>query len=137
MANDSDFDIEDLRKPVTDEDYEERVFEDDPDREPNHPGETLEGYIDKYDLMKGEVADTLNVSQDTISKICNGHRTKISTDMAIRLSKLFDTTAQFWLNLSHRRKLWEQHQKSNSEYEQIEERVKDLDISGKGHGESA
>lgn len=110
--------------------------QDDPDREPSHPGETLEDYIEYYDLTKSEVVETLGVSFDTISKICNGHRTKITTDMAIRFSKLFDTSVQFWLNLSQRRKIWEERQKKNSDYDKIEERVKKLNISGKVHGQS-
>lgn len=117
---------------------DERVFEDDPDREPNHPGQTLGGYIDYYDLTNKEVAEILDVSRDTISKIVNGHRTKITTDMAIRLSKLFqETKSQFWLNLSQRRMLWEERQTNKSEYNRIEETVEDLNISGKGHGEMA
>lgn len=125
-----------IERPEKLETENEIIFEDDPDREPSHPGETLENYIEYYGLKKGDVVETLDVSFDTISKICNGRRTTITTDMALRFSKLFDTSAQFWLNLSQRRKIWEERQKKESEYDKIEERVKQLDISGKGHGQS-
>jgi len=118
-------DPEELRRPLTDPDQESIPLEDNPDREPNHPGETLVEYLDHYNLSQGKAASILDVSRDTINKIVNGHRTTITPDMALRLSRLFEeTNPEFWLNLSRRRKLWEERENRRDEYEAIEERKK-------------
>ena len=47
----------------------------------------------------------LGVSRKTLSAILNG-RADISPEMAIRLSKAFDTTAESWLNQQVEYDLW-------------------------------
>lgn len=112
-----------LRKPLIDDDRDERVLEEDADRKPSHPGETLKNYIEHYDLNNSRVAEILDVPRNRISKIVNGHRT-ISADTAIRLSMLFqETDPEFWLNLSERRELWEQRQKNKDKYDDLEHQI--------------
>lgn len=110
---------------IDDPEHKPVPLEDNPDREPNHPGETLQEYLDYYDLTQGETATIMDVSRDTINKIVNGHRTTIAPDVSLRLSRLFEQThPEFWLNLSRRRKLWEECQNRGREYDTIDQRKK-------------
>ena len=60
---------------------------------PPHPGEVLrELCIQPLGLTVTETAKSLGVSRKTLSALLNG-RAGISPDMAIRLSKAFDTSS--------------------------------------------
>lgn len=66
-----------------------------------HPGEILEEeFLKPLGITKYKIAKDINVSQTAISEITKGVR-NISTEMAIRLSKYFDTSVKFWLNLQN------------------------------------
>lgn len=82
-------------------------------RKPNHPGFILKHhYMEPLHLTVTQVAEALGVSRKTISKIVNGHA-KITTDLALRLSKAFRTSPELWLNLQQTFSLWETaHQSS-------------------------
>ena len=74
---------------------------------PPHPGEVLkELCIEPLNLTITEVAEALGVSRKTLSAILNG-RAGISPEMAIRLSKAFDTSAESWLNQQMQYDLWQ------------------------------
>lgn len=66
---------------------------------PVHPGEIL-----KEDLMKplgltvSGLARELKVSTSRISEIVNGRRA-VNADAALRLSRYFGNTPEFWVNL--------------------------------------
>lgn len=78
---------------------------------PVHPGEILkEMYLDPMGITITEFAQGLKVARRTVSLIINGH-SGISAEMALRLSKAFDTTAEFWLNLQRNHDLWYASQK--------------------------
>ena len=65
---------------------------------PPHPGEILrELCLEPMGLSITEAAEALGVSRKTLSTIING-RAGISPEMAIRLSKAFDTSPESWLN---------------------------------------
>ena len=67
-------------------------------RPPVHPGEILmEEFIKPYGMTQTEIARRIGVSRKHISEIVNG-RKGISTDMALRLSRLFGTSPELWLN---------------------------------------
>ena len=67
-------------------------------RNPPHPGEILrELCLDPLGLSVTRAAEALGVSRKTLSAILN-ERAGISPEMAIRLSKAFDTSAESWLN---------------------------------------
>ena len=73
---------------------------------PPHPGEILrELCIEPLGLSVTRVAAALGVSRKTLSTILNG-RAGISPEMAIRLSKAFDTSAESWLNQQVQYDLW-------------------------------
>ena len=49
---------------------------------------------------------TLGISRKTLSKILN-ERGTVTPDMALRLSRAFDTTPDLWLNLQKNYDLWQ------------------------------
>jgi|688.fasta_scaffold25069_1 addiction module HigA family antidote len=69
-----------------------------------HPGEILkEEYcqplLKSKKYTQNEIAETyLGISRKHFNQILNGHK-PVTVDMAIRLSKVFNTTAQFWITL--------------------------------------
>ena len=67
-------------------------------RPPIHPGEILmEEFMKPYGITQTEIARRIGVSRKHISEIVNGKK-GISTDMALRLSRLFGTSPELWLN---------------------------------------
>jgi antitoxin HigA-1 len=70
-----------------------------PRKSRTHPGEII-----KYDCLEPlglsitDAATVLGVTRPTISKLVNG-RASVSPEMAIRLSKAFGSTPEFWLRL--------------------------------------
>jgi antitoxin HigA-1 len=75
-------------------------------RRPTHPGNIIkEDYLLPLSISIKDMADALGVSRKTLSKIING-RGAITPDMALRLSRAFDTTPDLWLNLQKNYDLW-------------------------------
>ncbi len=73
---------------------------------PPHPGEILKGLcMEPLELTITETAAALGISRKTLSAIVNG-RAGISPEMAIRLAKAFDTSAESWLNQQIQYDLW-------------------------------
>lgn len=66
-----------------------------------HPGEILlEEFLIPMDLTAYRLAKETFLSQTRISEILKGNR-RISADTALRFSKFFGNTAQFWLGLQN------------------------------------
>ena len=66
---------------------------------PIHPGEILrEEYLEPLGIAPAALARALHVSAPTVNDIVRERR-GITADMALRLGRYFDTTAQFWMNL--------------------------------------
>lgn len=66
---------------------------------PVHPGKILkEEFMSPLDLSANGLARAVRVPPNRISAIVNGER-GLTADTALRLSKAFGTTAEFWLNL--------------------------------------
>jgi addiction module HigA family antidote len=75
-------------------------------RPPTHPGGIIKRqYLETLNLSVSEVAAVLKVSRKTLSKIVN-ERGAVTPDMALRLSKEFNTTPELWLNLQQTYDLW-------------------------------
>lgn len=75
-------------------------------RQPTHPGAILkEDYLQPLSITIQEMAAVLGVSRKTLSKIING-RGAVTPDMALRLSRAFDTTPELWMNLQKNYDLW-------------------------------
>ncbi len=65
---------------------------------PLHPGEILrEEYLNPLGLSAGRVARAVGVPRTRIERIVS-EQTGISADTAIRLERLFGTSARFWMN---------------------------------------
>lgn len=69
-------------------------------RLPNiHPGEILKlDFLEPLDITPYRLSKDLGVAQTRISEILAGKRS-ITADTALRLSRYFGNSAQFWLNL--------------------------------------
>lgn len=66
---------------------------------PVHPGEILrEDLIKPLELSINRVARDLRVPVTRMSEIVNGRRS-ITADTALRLSRYFGSSPQFWMNL--------------------------------------
>ncbi|MDA3970398.1 MAG: HigA family addiction module antitoxin [Desulfobulbaceae bacterium] len=75
-------------------------------RQPTHPGNILkEDYLKPLSITIQDMASILAVSRKTLSKIVNEHGS-VTPDMALRLSRAFDTTPELWLNLQKNYDLW-------------------------------
>jgi addiction module HigA family antidote len=63
------------------------------------PGTILyEEFMEPLGITAYKLSRDIKVQQTAISQILKGNR-RISVEMALRLSKYFGTSAQFWLNL--------------------------------------
>lgn len=67
-------------------------------RPPNHPGKHLAEFMEEYALTQYALAKALGVPAMRISQIVREQR-GITADTALRLSRYFGNSAQFWLNL--------------------------------------
>jgi len=76
-------------------------------RPPTHPGEFLrEDFLPDYGLTVSGLANALGVSRQTVNELLRERRS-VSPEMALRLSRLFGNSAEFWLNLQRNVDLWE------------------------------
>lgn len=76
-------------------------------RQPVHPGRIIkEDYLLPLSITIKNMASTLGVSRKTLSKIIN-ERGAVTPDMALRLSRAFDSTPDLWLNLQKNYDLWQ------------------------------
>ena len=74
--------------------------------EPLHPGLIVKNVlIDGAELTVTEAAQKLDVTRTTLSRLLNGHAA-ISPEMALRLSKLLDTSIEMWINLQAQYDAW-------------------------------
>ncbi len=66
---------------------------------PLHPGEVLlEEFLLPMDISQNKLALAIRVPARRINEIVHGRR-RITADTALRLSRFFGTSAQFWLGL--------------------------------------
>lgn len=64
-----------------------------------HPGEFISlAYMEPLELQAADLADRLDISPSTLSRILNG-KMDISYEMAVRLSTVLGRTAESWINL--------------------------------------
>jgi len=86
---------------------------------PTHPGELLRDEImPASHLTQDRLASLLGVSRRTINEIVTEKR-GVSADMAHRLARLFDTTAEFWLGLQQDVDLWKAARQGAEDYKKI------------------
>jgi addiction module HigA family antidote len=81
-----------------------------PKRRPTHPGEILrEDVLPELKMTQTELAERLDVSRVSVSELLHERRA-LSADMAMRLAKLLNTTAESWLAMQAALDLWELRQ---------------------------
>lgn len=80
---------------------------------PVHPGEIVrEECLKPLSLSVTAAAEGLGVTRKALSDLLNGH-TGVSPEMAIRLEKVFGSTADTWLGMQMQYDLWEARQRSD------------------------
>ena len=77
-----------------------------PDRPYKHPGKILKAmYLAPLELSVKDFALMLDMHEKTVSNILNG-KARITTETALKLSKLFRTSAELWMNMQVKYDLW-------------------------------
>jgi len=86
---------------------------------PTHPGEMLrEDFLPGYGLTVLSFAKALGVSRQTVNELLRERRA-VSPEMALRLSRLFGNTPEFWLNAQRAVDLWDAARNIKSKIERI------------------
>ena len=92
-------------------------------RAPTHPGEMLlEEFLSPMGLTQRELAGAIRVPYQRINEIINGRR-GVTPSTALRLSKFFGMSADFWMNLQLRWDLYRVQQSEQGELKSIQPHV--------------
>jgi len=92
---------------------------------PTHPGEMIrEDFMPDYSLTAATLAEALGVSRQTINELLRERRA-LSPAMALRLSRLFGNSPEFWLNAQRAVDLWQARKTLRKNLE----RIKPLDAA--------
>src|SRR5438552_18309192 len=67
-------------------------------RTPIHPGEILADELDELGLTAKSLADVIQVPPNRLYQLLAGRRS-MTADTALRLSRYFGMSADFWMNL--------------------------------------
>jgi len=74
---------------------------------PTHPGAMLrDDFMTDYGLSISTLAEALGVSRQTVNELLRERRA-LSPAMALRLSRLFGNSPDFWLNAQRAVDLWQ------------------------------
>ncbi|MEW6669242.1 MAG: HigA family addiction module antitoxin [Thermodesulfobacteriota bacterium] len=88
-------------------------------RAPTHPGQMLsEEFLKPMGITQRELADSIHVPYQRINEIINGRR-GVTPSTALRLSKFFSVSPDFWLNLQLRWDLFFAQQAESNELDSI------------------
>ena len=86
---------------------------------PTHPGAMLrEDFLPDYALTVSGLAEALGVSRQTMNELLRGRRA-VSPEMALRLSRLFGNSPEFWLNAQRAVDLWDAARAIKTQVERI------------------
>ena len=94
---------------------------------PSHPGAILKGMLEELAidereqfrlLTQTELAKRLGVSRHAVSDLIHERR-NMTADMAMRLSRVFNTRPDIWMNLQKAVDLWDAAQANNREYSKL------------------
>lgn len=74
--------------------------------DPPHPGEFIsEVYLEPFGVSGRELAKQLDVSASTLSRVISG-ASRVTPEMALRLSKAIGRSAESWLAMQDAHDLW-------------------------------
>ncbi|GAB3200493.1 hypothetical protein GCM10027062_20230 [Nocardioides hungaricus] len=83
--------------------------------DPPRPGEFIaETYLEPFNLSARVLAGKLEVSASTLTRVLNGS-SRITPEMALRLSRVLGRSAESWLAMQDARDLWEARSKLDVE----------------------
>ncbi len=93
---------------------------------PSHPGAILRNMLEEFAadgngqfaLTQKELAKRLGVSQRAVNELIHERRA-MTADMAIRLSRIFKTTPDIWMNLQKAVDLWDAAQANKNQYAKL------------------
>jgi addiction module HigA family antidote len=86
---------------------------------PTHPGEMLrEDFMPDYGLTASALASALGISRQTVNELLRERRS-LTPVMALRLSRLFGNSPEFWLNAQRSRDLWESERRYGKQLSKI------------------
>jgi addiction module HigA family antidote len=86
---------------------------------PTHPGEMIrKDFLPDYNLSTTSLAKALGVSRQTINELLRERRS-VTPPMALRLSRLFGNSPEFWLKAQQARDLWESEKRFKKELNKI------------------
>ncbi|MFW5717865.1 MAG: HigA family addiction module antitoxin [Spirochaetota bacterium] len=87
---------------------------------PVHPGEMLrEDFMPDFELNVSGLARALCVSRQSVNELVRERRA-VSPEMALRLSRLFGNSPEFWLNAQRAVDLWDAEQKIGTDIQRVE-----------------
>ena len=94
---------------------------------PQHPGAILRSMLEELatdggghsrSLTQTELAKRLGVSRRAVNDLIHERR-NMTADMAIRLSRVFGTTPDIWLNLQKAVDLWDASRANKNKYAKL------------------
>ncbi len=86
------------------------------DREPTHPGEMLlHEFLLPMGMTQQALANAIQVPYQRVNEVVHGRR-GVTPSTAIRLSRFFGTSPDFWMNLQLR---WDLYRTQRAEADQI------------------
>jgi addiction module HigA family antidote len=77
-----------------------------------------EDFLPEYGLTVSRLAEALGVSRQTVNELLRERRA-VSPEMALRLSRLFGNSPEFWLNVQRAVDLWDAAQALGTDVERI------------------
>lgn len=93
-------------------------------RRPTPVGEILlEEFLIPLNIKINDLAAILDVHRNTASALVNNN-SRLTLEMAVKLSKAFGTSPEFWLNLQNAVDIWELEH--NSMFQRSLEKVKEI-----------
>jgi addiction module HigA family antidote len=92
-------------------------------RTPTHPGEMLlEDFLKPMGLTQQQLADGIHVPYQRVNELINGKR-GVTPSTALRLSRFFGNTPDFWMNLQMRWDIYFAQQSEADDLNSIEKFV--------------
>jgi addiction module HigA family antidote len=94
---------------------------------PTHPGAILRNMLEELaaeggdqftSLTQKELAKRLGLSRRTVNELINERR-DMTADTAIRLSRVFQTTPDIWMNLQKAVDLWDAARANKNQYAKL------------------
>lgn len=86
---------------------------------PPRPGDVLRLFVfESKRVTQDELATAIGVSRYSVNQLVNNHRA-ITPEMALRLGRATDTSAEFWLNLQRNADLFDARKKLAVELKRI------------------